>query len=157
MKILVATDGSKHSLEAVKKSCQFISGPTEKEFRIISIVEPVMPIAMEPFAGPYSYLAEAEASAEAIAENAVSRAEEIVRAAFQDSAKKILTNVIVGNPKEAIVHDAKKFGADLIVLGSHGYGFLDRILLGSVSNAVLNHAHCSVLIVRMEQPEDEVQ
>ena len=157
MKILVATDGSKHSLESIKKCCEFISGTADKEFRIISIVEPVMPIAMEPFAGPYSYLAEAEANAEAIAGNAVSRAEEIVRAAFRDSSKKITTKVIVGNAKETIVHDAEKFGADLIVLGSHGYGFLDRILLGSVSNAVLNHAHCSVLIVRMEQPEDEVQ
>ncbi len=51
-------------------------------------------------------------------------------------------------PKESIVEEAQKWSADLIVLGSHGYGFWERMLLGSVSNAVVHHAPCSVLIVR---------
>lgn len=43
---------------------------------------------------------------------------------------------------------AEKFGADLIVVGSHGYGMVEGFLLGSVSNAVALHAACSVEIVR---------
>ena len=39
--------------------------------------------------------------------------------------------------------------ADLIVVGSHGYGVWDRFLLGSVSQAVALHAKCSVEIVRV--------
>jgi len=53
-----------------------------------------------------------------------------------------------GIPKVVIIDDAKKWGADLIVVGSHGRTGLDRFLLGSVSEAVARHAACSVEIVR---------
>ena len=46
------------------------------------------------------------------------------------------------------IEEAQNWGADLIIVGSHGYGFWSRALLGSVSNAVINHAPCSVLVVR---------
>jgi nucleotide-binding universal stress UspA family protein len=53
-----------------------------------------------------------------------------------------------GSPKQVIVEEAEKWGADLIVVGSHGYGWWERILLGSVSQAVIHHAPCSVEVVR---------
>ena len=56
--------------------------------------------------------------------------------------------MIEGPPKLVILEEAEKFGADLIVVGSHGYGFVERFLLGSVSQAVAVHAKCSVEIVR---------
>jgi nucleotide-binding universal stress UspA family protein len=59
--------------------------------------------------------------------------------------------VISGSPQRAIVERAKEWGADLIVLGSHGYGFWSRALLGSVSTSVVNHAPCSVLVVRANE------
>lgn len=59
-----------------------------------------------------------------------------------------------GLPKEAIVDDAEQWGADLIVVGSNGYGTLKQFLLGSVSLVVSLNAPCSVDIVR--QP-DQVQ
>jgi nucleotide-binding universal stress UspA family protein len=46
------------------------------------------------------------------------------------------------------------WGADLVVLGSHGYGFLDRLILGSVSQFVLSHATCSVEVVRRREGEE---
>jgi nucleotide-binding universal stress UspA family protein len=60
----------------------------------------------------------------------------------------IETEVLGGAPQRAIVERARDWGADLIVVGSHGYGFWSRALLGSISNAVVNHAPCSVLVVR---------
>lgn len=53
-----------------------------------------------------------------------------------------------------ILEIAKNHHADLIVLGTHGYGGLDRILLGSVAQAVAHHAHVPVLLTRAAQRED---
>lgn len=53
-----------------------------------------------------------------------------------------------GHPVETIVRVAEEQKADLIVLGSRGLGTFKRLRLGSVSDGVLHHAHCPVLIVR---------
>ena len=56
--------------------------------------------------------------------------------------------VVEGEAKQVILDEADRIDPDLIVLGSRGYGTFQRLLLGSVSNAVAQHAKCSVLIVR---------
>jgi nucleotide-binding universal stress UspA family protein len=53
----------------------------------------------------------------------------------------------IGSPWDGICHAAREHDADLIVIGSHGYGTLDR-LLGTTAAKVVNHADRSVLIVR---------
>ena len=45
----------------------------------------------------------------------------------------------------------REVGADVVVLGSHGHGWLQRVLLGSVSHHVLHHAPCPVLVMRHDQ------
>lgn len=52
-----------------------------------------------------------------------------------------------GAPAQVVVDLAEELHADLIVLGSHGYGVLDR-LLGTTAARIVNHARCSVLVVR---------
>ena len=54
-----------------------------------------------------------------------------------------------GHPKDTILDEAERWGADLIVVGSHGYGAIKRLFLGSVSLAVATNAACSVEIVRV--------
>jgi len=66
---------------------------------------------------------------------------------FRINDMKILL-AIEGTPKSVILEEAEIFGADLIVVGSHGCGVVERFLLGSVSHEVSLHAKCSVLIVR---------
>lgn len=56
--------------------------------------------------------------------------------------------LIEGNPKTDIVETAHEQNADLIVVGSHGATGITRLLLGSVAEAVVRHARCSVLVVR---------
>jgi len=53
-----------------------------------------------------------------------------------------------GKPWEVIVSTASKAGADLIVLGTHGYTGLKHAVLGSVAEGVVRHALCPVLVVR---------
>jgi universal stress protein F len=55
--------------------------------------------------------------------------------------------VVVGVPWQAICETARRIDADLIVIGSHGYAGFDR-LLGTTAAKVVNHATCSVLVVR---------
>ncbi|GAA0440110.1 universal stress protein [Lentibacillus halophilus] len=54
----------------------------------------------------------------------------------------------VGHPSTTICDVANEKNADLIVVGSHGRGFFDRALLGSVAHAVLNRSELPVLVVR---------
>lgn len=61
-----------------------------------------------------------------------------------------------GNPGSAICKQAKTWGADLIIVGSHGRKGLSEMLLGSVSNYVVHHAPCSVMVVHGQILYDEV-
>lgn len=59
-----------------------------------------------------------------------------------------------GHGGREILHEAEEWKADLIVMGSHGFGFFNRMLLGSTSTYVLRHGHRPALIVP-RQPEEE--
>ena len=67
----------------------------------------------------------------------------------------ISSTVVVDSPKDAIVEEAERWGADLIVVGSHGYRGPERALLGSVSQSVATQARCSVEIARRRQVDDD--
>jgi nucleotide-binding universal stress UspA family protein len=58
-----------------------------------------------------------------------------------------------GEPGPAIVEEAKEWGADLIVVGSRGYTGLRRVLAGSVSQYVIDHAPCPVEVVHVKQKD----
>jgi nucleotide-binding universal stress UspA family protein len=60
----------------------------------------------------------------------------------------IETAVLTGETRDMLVWDVEHSGTDLVVLGARGLGGVKRLLLGSVSESVLTHAACSVLIVR---------
>lgn len=55
--------------------------------------------------------------------------------------------LLKGDAAELILQKAEDFDVDLIVMGSHGHGLLRKVLIGSVTEAVLRRAFCSVLIV----------
>ena len=58
-----------------------------------------------------------------------------------------------GRKDEEIVGVAEEIGAGLIVMGSRGLGGVRRALMGSVSDSVMRHAHCPVLVVRKEKDQ----
>jgi len=72
-------------------------------------------------------------------------------AAFRNRSSReapALEFVAVGNPAAEIVKTASEWSADVIVIGSHGRRGVERVLMGSVAEAVMRHAPCSVLVVR---------
>ena len=72
-----------------------------------------------------------------------------VAQALRSAGLKTETAVANGEVRETIVDRAVQWGADLIVLGSHGRRGASRFLLGSVAESVARHAPCSVKIVRL--------
>jgi nucleotide-binding universal stress UspA family protein len=65
--------------------------------------------------------------------------------------------VLRGDPRALLVNYAKDWNADLMVVGSHGRRGLTRMLLGSVSEAVAFHAHCSVDLIRQSSQRVEAR
>jgi nucleotide-binding universal stress UspA family protein len=71
-----------------------------------------------------------------------------VASRLRSAGFKTTTSVEEGDARERILDCATKSHPDLILLGSHGWRGFDRLLLGSVSEAIARHANCSVEIVR---------
>lgn len=148
MKILLATDGSEFSRRALEKCCQLVVKPENNEIKIVAVHENMYPVAAEPFAISAEYVEVMEAAGQKQAEEFLIQAEKHLRECLSDAAVEITKIVAKGAPDQQIVEEAEKWGADLIVVGSHGRGFWERVWLGSVSQAVVQHAPCSVLVVR---------
>jgi len=149
MKVLLATDGSEHSLEAAKQCCELLAPGSDTSIKILSVVEPFSPAGAEAFGVSTNLYAETEKALKKNAKECVNKTERLIREMTGDADVNIETEVLSSRySKSAIVEEAKKCHADLIVVGSHGYGFWERTLLGSVSDAVIHHAPCSVLVVR---------
>lgn len=145
MKILLATDGSEYCEAAVEEIANRSFSPNT-QVRIVSAYQmTALAMNMEPMGALREYHAEIDKQALKSAEDATEQAAKILR---KGNPLSITTTVIEGSPKSVILEEAEKFGADLIVVGSHGYGAVKGFLLGSVSLAVALHAKCSVEIVR---------
>jgi nucleotide-binding universal stress UspA family protein len=149
MKVLLAIDGSACSEVAAREVARR-PWPADTQVRIVSVVEPAGPLVAEPYIGAADYFDGIEQISQKQAKDAVTRAAEMVRANDQ---LQVSTEVLRGSAKGIIVEEAESWGADLIVVGSHGYRTWERMLLGSVSQAVAAHAQCSVEIVRCRKKE----
>jgi nucleotide-binding universal stress UspA family protein len=146
MKILLAVDGSVCSHAAVEA----LAGqpwPPQSEIKVITAGEMPVPVGMEPWAVSADYFEVLDQSvrkaAQAVIDSALLKLKTIT-----DKTLTISSEIIQGPPRQVIVDEAESWGADLIVMGSRGLGAWNRLLLGSVSSAVLHHAKCSVEIVR---------
>ena len=145
MKIMIGIDGSPPS-DAAVKSVAARPWPTGSEIRLIAVVE--LHIASVPviWAVPDNHYLSLLHELQEKAHEALTRA----AAWFASTQPDLLvtTETLNGNIKELLVKEAEDWGADLLVVGSHGHNAVERFLLGSVSNAVMHHAPCSVEVVR---------
>jgi len=149
MKILLAVDGSPCSNAAVDEVARKLL-PEGSEIKIISVVEPIIEPVAQNWALPENYYDQMEEFAEGRANQAIGRAADQLKSAFTKGVA-VDSVIVKGFPKEALIDEADRWGADLIVVGSHGYRGITRFLIGSVSQAIASHANCSVEIVRCRQ------
>jgi len=146
MRILLAIDGSPFSDAAVNEVAKR-PWPANAEVRKISVVEPPLLPTVETWVPPENYIEALEKAGEDAAHAVIKKAADRIVSQQQDRIV-IRTSIIRGYPKQAILDAADEWGADLIVVGSHGYRGITKVWLGSVSQAVSSHAKCSVEIVR---------
>ena len=147
MKILFATDGTKQSDAAMEMVKRFRLG-TGDEIRAVSVIDMAVPMAVDIYGGYLPDSVEFERNAREHAGGILEDTARRLKDHFSEGDLNISTEVLFGSPESRIVEAAEDFKPDLIVLGSHGYKAWERMLLGSVSDSVLHHVHCSVLIAR---------
>lgn len=140
-RIIIAVDGSAFSARAADVGFE-LARSLGAEVALIHVIDPSLVVAPE---GGYP-------------------AGELIALAEQDGKRLLagfsqrvsvqpppLEFIQVGKPAAEIVKAAKEWPADLIVIGSHGRGGVERLFLGSVAEAVMRHAACPVLVVRAEE------
>jgi len=134
-KILLATDGSPASEPA---SEQAIDLATQVEARLL--VVSVFGAASRP----------SEAAADSVTDSRASLTSKAQAIVARAKAAGVTASFLVweGDAGEAIVAAADAETADIIVVGSHGRSGVSRFLIGSVSDYVVRHAHCPVVVVR---------
>lgn len=148
MKLLLAVDNSDYSAAAVREVAMR-PWPPNTMVRVLSVVEPVTPPAAELWY-------DAGGSLERVQQEMTKRATQLTTSAAETLKQKGLTvdsAVRDGDARSVIVDEARNWPADLIVLGSHGYTGIKRLLLGSVALSVVSHAPCSVEVVRQQSEQ----
>ncbi|CAL4930622.1 unnamed protein product [Urochloa decumbens] len=156
-RILVAVDEGDESVHALRWCLSTFAAAARGDTVILLYVRPAPPTYSVLDASGYLFSEEVTA--------AIDRYSREVADAVAEKAQKLCTlyskevggsghemkvevKVAVGDARTVICHMADKLGADLLVMGSHGYGFFKRALLGSVSDYCLRNASCPVLIVK---------
>ncbi len=142
LRILLATDGSDCSIAAARS----VAGrpwPKASEIRIVSAPDVLVP-AIDPWDLDPQVLDRLREVELQYAREAVAKVRDIV----SGTELNVSDAIPAGSPKSVILDEAKNWGADLIVVGSHGRRGISRFLLGSVAEAVALHSECSVEVIR---------
>jgi nucleotide-binding universal stress UspA family protein len=135
MRVLLATDGSDASLAASRALAETL-GPANTEVKVVSVVNPLIYSLEE-----IGFLSDKGTER---AHRAIGKTLNVLR----NGPFEISGEVIAGRSARRIIDRAKKWNADLIVVGTHQRQGLKRLLFGSTSAAVANGAHCSVRVIR---------
>jgi nucleotide-binding universal stress UspA family protein len=146
MKILIAYDGS-NCADAVLDDLKRAGLPREAQAIVLSVAELWLPPpSSREFLEPGWTERPPGGEKEALA--LAKRACEHIKLKFP--AWEVEAESVSGSPAREVIDKAEKWQSDLIVIGSHGRTALGRFLLGSVSQKVVNEAHCSVRVGRSQ-------
>jgi nucleotide-binding universal stress UspA family protein len=141
--ILLAVDGSDEAKQAAQAATE-LSRETGSEVHLVYVLPtPAQLIGHHLYSDEIreSLIGGAERDAETFLKE---QAEKV----GSDGGKVAETHLRSGDPDKEILRAAEALGVGLIVIGSRGLGAVSRALMGSVSDSVVRHAHCPVLVVR---------
>ena len=139
-RILLATDGSKESGLAARTAVD-LADRTNSELHIVYVHHhPQVPYAYD----------ERHPEPEAPGGEEQALFERQVRNVEEGGGTLAGAHLRRGDPDAEIVAVAEELGAGLIVMGSRGHGGIRRALMGSVSDSVVRHAHCPVMVIRAD-------
>jgi nucleotide-binding universal stress UspA family protein len=145
--VTVALDGSDYARHALDWLTTSLALSAATRLRLLGVVEPQhYPSTAPGFLAPTLRAAVAALEADRRAALEAELSASAQRIGTRGPA--VETAVLSGVPADVIVQDIERGGTDLVVLGARGLAGLKRLLLGSVSEAVLTHAPSSVLVVR---------
>jgi nucleotide-binding universal stress UspA family protein len=142
-KVLLATDGSRDA-ELARSTAMDLANSTNSELHVVTVAP-----------GYPSYDVRKPEVVEQLREQAEMILEDQVKKIEQEGGKVAEKHLRIANRYRAdqIVQVAEDVGAGLIIMGSRGLGGVRRALMGSVSDSVVRHAHCPVLVVRPEKEQ----
>jgi nucleotide-binding universal stress UspA family protein len=144
MKVLLAIDGSDASMSAVAATAA-LPMPDGTTVEIVSVVPDS--IAPEGSVWPNVIRVDPPADRDRILDDVAQRLLD-VGGRIRVGDRTVQVRVLEGRPATEIVGEATRFGADLIVIGARGLSTVRRLLVGSVSSEVVDHAPCPVLVAR---------
>ena len=150
MKILVCMDGSIESQKALEEAAIIARGCNVAEVTVIHVYKAVLDSTF-PFTREGITQDQMKSFKNIMGVRKENKKNILAEAERYLKEKDIKTQTILkeGHPAESIVNLAKKEGFDMIVLGNRGLGGLQKVFLGSVSNAIIQQAeNCSVLVVK---------
>ncbi len=147
MKVLLATDGSKVAEEAA----WFLAHLPHSERLELTVLSVVPSFELH---GSREVIDWVKHNSELEKKRAAELCGRVERA-FEGADATVEAVVVEGHPAKTIVEQAKSRGIELVVIGARGHSVIARILLGSVSDFVATHAHCSVLLVRPDNKPTE--
>lgn len=150
-KILIAVDGSDHSMRAVSMGSEIAQKFGAKLLLLRVLREPELPRSLRQFADAEHIKGGSEAILKKAAQYVMSQAEDIAK---QKGVAEIESEIIVGPPARTIVRYSKDHKIDLIVMGRRGLSAssvkiseIGDLLMGGVSRRVSNLAECGCLTV----------
>ena len=154
-KVLVPIDGSRHAHAALQTALELaeVHGSELEILHVTSYSETYAPMETEPIGGGSG---EASSPPEWIDEYMTklrANDEKMLSQALEEAKKlhpglKIASKLLWGRPGKVIVSEAEEGGFDLVIIGSRGLGGLAGLVLGSVSQHVVNEARVPVLVVK---------
>ena len=145
MKVLLAIDESDFGPQAAKEVEARLCAPNTM-VRVIHVVASFVP--------PAAAVVEAGGSLKGVKENVVDQYHDLVdkeAARIRDLGVTAEGVVRQGRAGKTIVEEAKEWDADLIILGAHGLSRLETLVMGNVARYVVDHAPCSVEVVRLKK------
>lgn len=143
-KVLIGVDGSDWTRSVAAQAIDMLG--RGNSYTLARVIQ--SPVGIDPL--PMAFTQRVDVIA-ATNEAIVDDAERDVDDTIAKLGVKAKRQVIAGTPGPALAELAKDGGFDLIVVGSHGSGVLKRMLLGSTSHFLVQHAPCPVLVIRSEE------